>query len=81
MRSFVVYGEFNPKDLVNVGTGLVYDIEQDILYLRDGNGRTCIATGDEVGDFKFEGDCDYTDKVIQEALKHVLEGADEIGEV
>jgi len=81
MKSFVVYGEFNPKELISVGVGLVYDIEQDVLYLRDNNGRTCIATGDEVGNFKFEGDCDYTDETVQEALKRVLEEEDEAGEV
>ena len=81
MKSFVVYGNFNPKELLSVGVGLVYDIEQDVLYLRDSDGRICTATGDEVGNFKFEGDCDYTDKTIQEALKRVLEEEDETGEV
>jgi len=81
MKSFVVYGEFNPKELISVGVGLVYDIEQDVLYLRDNDGRICTATGDVVGNFKFEGDCDYTDKTVQEALKRVLEEEDETGEV
>ena len=81
MKSFVVYGNFDPKELLSVGVGLVYDMEQDVLYLRDNDGRVCTAMSDEVGNFEFEGDCDYTDKTIQEALKRVLEEKDETSEI